>query len=149
MYVCVYLNHDEYYHQNRATLLTMYMPKQISCRSSQPTLITPSMSQNVCTHSPAPTSPASITLSPVMIEKACHIPLPTNSDHDVRVPSILDTLLSVSRLLTAFVPPAFADLLRADRDAASICFLVCWCMVREYAERENCPSMSSYSCVGS
>jgi hypothetical protein len=69
-------------------------------------------------------------------------------DHDDRVLSILETLPSWSNRPCAFVPDSFADRLRADRDAASICFLVCWCIVLEYAERENCPSIS-YSCVDS
>jgi hypothetical protein len=70
-----------------------------------------------------------------------------NQGHVDRVLSILETLPSPSNRPCALDPFSFAVLLRADRDAASICCLVCWCIVLVYAERENCPSIS-YSCAG-
>jgi hypothetical protein len=104
--------------------------------------ITPSMSHMYRHHTPL--DPMSTTY---------HEQLPTYHpvipyDHDDRVLSILETLPSLSSLPWGLVPASLAVLLRADRDAASICFLVCWCIVREYADNENCPSIS-YSCVDS
>ena len=75
-------------------------------------------------------------------------------DRELSMLEIEPRLLSLLKDACALVPFISGLLLRADRLAASICFLVCWCMVRVYEGRssgddeESSPFMSGEGDVG-
>jgi hypothetical protein len=126
--------HDKYPYQSKSALLYMYISNpQFQCRSIPiPIPKTPSMSPFVTIYtaffprhhaSPNPPSPVRFKVRPSPPHRIQPV-------HDVLALSILPTLPSLSSRPCALVPSVLAVRRRAERDAASICFLVCWCMVR-------------------